>query len=193
MNPLLEKYNDYMRLKGCSIEYTLADASLITYTYDEKAFLHLLGIHKLVDLQLIQFWQDKSVKSVKLDTVIKKIKQEKFTDTEVRSSTHFGKIQDRYDSFNYNNLTTLNYTDAIVDFDPSIIGSKLKSKHILFEQKRNGNYNHMGIALDPSGYRYIESFFNEPTNKYITGQTIIPVSTFKIIDSSGNIIVQDSF
>ena len=193
MNSLLKKYNDYMRLKGCTVEYTLQDGSKVTFAYDEKAFLHLLGLHKLSDLQLIQFWQDKNNKTVKLNTVLQRIKKEKFTDSDVQSSVHFHKIQDRYDSFCYENLTTLNYTDAIIDFNPARLNSKLRSNYILFEEKNTGEYNHMGIAADPSGYNYVESFFHETSDKYISGQHIIPIKTFRIIEPNGRILVEDSF
>ena len=74
MDDLLKKYNDYMRLAGCSIEYELEDNTVIAVSYREDAFLHLLGIHKLTDIQLVQFWLDRNNYSVKRQTIIKKIK-----------------------------------------------------------------------------------------------------------------------
>lgn len=53
MNPLLEKYDDYMRLNGFAIKYELSDGTCIEVTYKEENFLHLLGLHKLQDIQLI--------------------------------------------------------------------------------------------------------------------------------------------
>ena len=65
MNALLEKYNDYIRLRGCGIEYELYDGTSINTSYAEEAFLHLIGLHKLDDIQIIQFWIDTNNKSVK--------------------------------------------------------------------------------------------------------------------------------
>lgn len=194
MNELLKKYNDYMRLTNCKAEYTLENSIKIAFTYKEENFAHLLGLHKLKDIQLIQFWNDKNNHTVKLKTVINQIKKSIFTDEMVKSSIHYYKIQDRYESFSYDNLTTLNYTDAIINFNPTLIRSKIKSDYILFEEKLNSEYNHMGIALDTSStHRYVETFFHESTDKYLTGQTIVKVNQFTLYDENNNIIIVDSF
>lgn len=57
------------------------------------------------------------------------------TDAVVKSSHFFPAIKERYDNFTYDNLTTLSYTDAIVDFNPVLIHSKIKSDYILFKVK----------------------------------------------------------
>ena len=64
MNDLLQKYNDYMRLKDCRAEYTLSNGLAIAFTYKEENFIHLLGLHKLIDIQLIQLFNDKINKKV---------------------------------------------------------------------------------------------------------------------------------
>ncbi len=62
MDNLLKKYNDYMRLKDCKVVYDLSDNTHIEVVYAENNFAHLIGLHKLKDIQLIQFWQDKKIK-----------------------------------------------------------------------------------------------------------------------------------
>lgn len=194
MNELLEKYNDYMRLQNCRAEYLLENGKFISIIYKEENFAHLIGLHKLKDLQLIQFWLDKNNKTVKLKTVISRIKNEKFTDLMIKSSIFYSQIKERYESFSYDNLTTLNYTDAIINFNPTIINSKLKSSYILFEEKAKKEYNHLCIAKDKiKNNCYIETFFHESTNKYLTGQTIVKIKRFRLWDEKNNIIVEDSF
>lgn len=194
MNLLLEKYNDYMRLEGCHVEYKLDGGTKIEFSFKEENFLHLIGLHKLTDIQLIQFWLDRNNKTIKLHDVIRKIKNETFTDSMVKGSVFFHKIQQRYESFSYANLTTLNYTDAIIDFNASLVNSKLKSDYILFEEKPTGEYNHMGVAYNSlSGSRYVETFIHEPSGKYLNGQTIVKVKECRMIDKKGNIIIEDSY
>ena len=53
----------------------------------------------------------------------------------VKSSVFYPDIQDRYESFSYENLTTLTYTDAVINFNPKVIKSKIKSDYLLFEEK----------------------------------------------------------
>lgn len=194
MNALLEKYNDYIRLRGCGIEYELYDGTSINTSYAEEAFLHLIGLHKLDDIQIIQFWIDTNNKSVKRRDVIKQILDEKLTDSIIRSSVKFQQIKERYEYFCYDNLTTLNYTDAVINFNPSVINSGLKADYILFEERPKNEYNHMTIAYDSvGGYRYVESFFHEPSTKYITGQRIVKVKRFTIKNADGSVIVEDVF
>ena len=194
MNGLLEKYNDYIRLVGSHAEYELSDGTTIDVQYVKGGFAHLVGLHKLKDLQLIQLWQDTNVKAVNVSEVMRRIRNESFGEKEVKNSMFFHRIKDRYDSFSYDNLTTLNYTDAIVDFNPRLINSKLKSNYILFEEKRSGDFNHMGIVYKPNlGSRYVETFFHDSSDTYIKGQTIVQVRKFRLIDSNNNVIVEDEF
>lgn len=194
MDLLLQKYNDYMRLVGCMARYELVDGTIIEVTYKEENFLHLLGLHKIVDIQIIQFWLDRNNKTVKLMDVIKGIKNGTLTDAIVRGSHFYQMIQERYKNFSYDNLTTLNYTDAIIDFDATVIHSKIKSDYILYEEKKQGEYNHMGIAKDSSsGQRYVETFFHESSDKYIAGQQTVKVKSYKLYDVSGKLIFEDSF
>ena len=194
MDALKKKYLDYMRLENCRVEYELANGVKLDVAYKEENFAHLLGLHKLKDIQLIQFWLDRTNKTVKLETVLKHIKKESLTENMLKTSVFYSDIQERYENFSYENLTTLNYTDAIVNFNPQIIKSKIKSDYILFEERENNEFNHMGIALDKNkGNRYVETFFHEPSDKYIAGQAIVKVKMFRLYDEDGKVIVEDSF
>ncbi len=174
MDDLLLKYNEYMRLDGFRLEYEMYNGIRIEVTYKEENFAHLLGLHKLKDIQIIQFWQDRSNKTVKLSDVIRHIKRGRLTDAIVRSSYFFPMIKERYENFSYDNLTSLNYTDAIIDFNPALIQSKIKSDYILFEEDTKHEFNHMGIAVDKMGRdRYIETFFHERSDKYIARELFL--------------------
>ena len=193
MNDLLKKYNDYMRLENCTAKYKLENGQVIDFTYKESNFIHLLGLHKLKDLQLIMMFNDKNNRKVKTQYIISRIKKEKFTDTMIKKSNFYSVIEDRYNNFSYETLTTMSYTDAIIDFDSQIICSKIKSDYLLFE-KKGKNYNHLGIALDTNNnQRYIETFFCEPSTNYISSQNIVKVKEFELYAPDNQIIVKDSF
>ncbi len=194
MDDLLQKYNDYIRLKNCKAEYLLSNGMIIELIYKEEFFVHLLGLHKLMDVQLIQLFNDKNNKKVQTKYIISRIKKGIFTDAMVRASVFYSDIADRYENFSYDSLTTLTYTDAVINFNPSLIHSKLKSDYLLFEEKGNGVYNHLGIALDTfTGKRYIETFFRESSDMYIVGQVVVKVISFKLYAPDGQVIVTDSF
>lgn len=194
MDALLQKYNDFLRLKNCRAEYVLANGTLIDFTYKEENFIHLLGLHKLTDIQLIQLFNDKSNKKVQTKYIISRIKKNKFTDTMVKGSVFFPDIESRYESFSYDSLSTLTYTDAIINFNPALIRSKIKSDYLLFEKKSNDEYNHLGIAEDRiTKNRYIETFFHQSTDMYLKGQTIVKIKSFTLYTPDNQILVTDSF
>ncbi len=194
MDNLLQKYNDYIRLKNCRAEYLLSNGTLIDFAYKEENFIHLLGLHKLTDIQIIQLFNDKTNKKVQTKYIISRIKKNNFTESMVKSSVFYNDIAARYESFSYDNLTTLTYTDAVINFNPTLINSKLKSEYLLFEEKLNNEYNHLGIATDAkTNSRYIETFFHQPTDMYIKGQHVVKVKGFTLYAPDNKIIVTDSF
>ena len=176
------------------MEYLLSNGMIINFTYKEENFIHLLGLHKLTDIQLIQLFNDKSNKKVQTKYIISRIKKGNFTDAMVKASVFYPDIESRYESFSYENLTTLTYTDAVINFNPSLIKSKIKSDYLLFEERTNGEYNHLGIAEDNiTKNRYIETFFHQTTDMYIKGQTVVKVKKFTLYTPDNQIIVTDSF
>lgn len=194
MDGLLQKYNDYKRLKNCRAEYVLSNEMMIDFTYKEDNFVHLLGLHKLKDIQIIQMFNDKDNKKVQTRYIISRIKKSRFTEAMVKSSVFYEEIAERYESFTYENLITLTYTDAVINFDPKRINSKIKSDYLLFEEKENHEYNHLGIAKDPiSNKRYIETFFHQSTDMYIQNQQLVKVKSFTLYSPDNQIIVTDSF
>ena len=50
---LQEMKNEYIRLKNCRVEYLLTNGMIIDFMYKEENFVHLSGLHKLEDIQLI--------------------------------------------------------------------------------------------------------------------------------------------
>lgn len=194
MDELLKKYNDYMRLKDCRAEYLLGNGAIIDFVYKEENFIHLLGLHKLTDIQIIQLFNDKKNRMVQTKYIISRIKKGKFTDAMVKASVFYSNISSRYESFSYDNLTTLVYTDAVINFNSLLINSKLKSNYLLFEEKVNKEYNHLGIATDViTKKHYIETFFHQPTDMYIRNQQVEKIKSFTLYTPDNEIIVEDSF
>lgn len=187
------KYDEYLRLVGCRVVYAFAEGSKIDFTFEKENFIHLAGLHKLKDIQLIQFYNDKSNKSVKAKDILRKIKNEDLTEAMVMGSCYFPQIEKRYNNLTYDKLSSMSYTDAIINFNPVPLNSSIKSDYLLFEQEGDC-YNHLGIALDNTVQkRYIETFFHEPSKKYITGQTVEKIVQFSLYDPDGNLIVKDTF
>lgn len=193
MNQLLEKFNDYKSIVNSTIAYEFEDDTVLVFVPKQTDFPHLLGLHKLVDIPIIRQFNDKSNKTVSAKFLISKIKKEEIlTESEIKASVHFHKIEDRYNRFNKDNLLSLAYTDVILDFDSSRIGSDLKAKYVLYEEKEPGCYNHLCIAEADVNKMYLESFFHEPSDLYLRNQKRIKIKKVKMFDNKGTLILEDT-
>ena len=94
-------------------------------------------------------------------------------------------------NFTRDNLLTVSYTDVIIDFNPTLIGSSLQAKYILFEDKHPG-YNHLCIGCTTKG-NYVESFFYQPSDRYIVNQNTCAVEMVQIYDTNGRLFFEDRF
>ena len=191
MNQLLDKFNEYKSIINYRMEYIFADNSVISFKLKQTDFPHLLGLHKLIDIPVIRQFNDKNNRAISAKYIISKIKrQELLTESIIRRSIFFPDIEVRFNSFSKENILTISYTDAIVDFNASLIGSNLKAKYILFEKKKQG-YNHLCIAEDGNDKKYAESFFYNSTDLYLRNQRIIKIKRIRIYDDSGKLYLED--
>ena len=137
MNELLEKFNEYKEISNYRIKYTLINGDVIDFKLKQTDFPHLIGLHKLIDIPLIGQFNDISNTTVSAKFLISKIKKEsQLTESSIKNSVYFPEIAQRYQNFSKDNLLTLTYTDAIVDFDASLIGSRLRGNWLRSKQLR---------------------------------------------------------
>lgn len=191
MNQLLDKFNEYKTIINYRMEYIFADDTVISFKLKQADFPHLLGLHKLIDIPVIRQFNDKNNRAISAKYIISKIKrQELLTESIIKRSIYFSDIEVRFNSFSKENILMISYTDAIVDFEASLIGSNLRAKYILFEKKKQG-YNHLCIAEDGKGQKYAESFFHNSTDLYLRNQRIIKVKSIRIYDDSGKLYLED--
>lgn len=193
MNELLEKFNEYKDISNYRIKYTLVNEDVIDFKLKQTDFPHLIGLHKLVDIPLIGQFNNVSNPTVSAKFLISKIKKEsQLTESIIKNSVYFPDIAQRYRNFSKENLLTLTYTDAIVNFDASLIGSKLRGDYILFENRKSQGYNYLSVAKDAQQKRYAESFFFNPADRYIRNQSIVKVSKVEIYDRDGKLYLEDT-
>ena len=192
MNPLLEKFNEYKSIANYRMEYVFENGDSLAFKLKQTDFPHLIGLHKLVDIPIVRQFNDKKNMTVSAKFIISRIKQEELlTDNIIRSSKYFSEISKRYEEFCKENILSMSYTDVIIDFDATKIGSHLKANHILYEQREGQGYNHLCIAQDVKNKKYAESFFFNPTSLYIQNQKTMKVKNVKIYDEKGNLYLED--
>lgn len=154
---------------------------------------HLIGLHKLVDIPIIDQFNDVSNPTVSAKFLISKIKKEsQLTESIIKNSVYFPDIEQRYQNFSKENLPTLTYTDAVVDFNASLINFRLRGDYILFEKKKSQGYNYLGVAKDAQQKRYAESFFYNATDHYIKNQMVVKVNKIEIYDRNGKVYLEDN-
>lgn len=192
-NTLLDKYNEYMTVVGYTILYKFENGVEVSYIYRKRNFPHLIGLQKLIDIPIINDFNNPSNKKISAGFLISRIKKGRFlNETIIKSSMYFDDIKERYEKFSRDNLLTVSYTDAVIDFNASQIGSVLQSRYILFENKGVG-YDHLGIAYDKQGSTYVETFFYNPTDLYIRNQKIVKIKRVQIFDKTGDLYFEDDF
>lgn len=193
MNQLLDKWNEYKSIVNYRLEYEFDGGTQIDFRLKQTDFPHLIGLHKLIDIPIIRQFNDKNNRTVSAKFIISKIrKEELITDQIVKSSIFFPDIKQRFEYFSKENLLTLAYTDVIVDFNASLIGSNLKAKYILYEQKQEKGYNHLCVAEDSKANFYVESFFFDQTDLYIHNQNTIKINNIRIFDANGKVFLEET-
>lgn len=193
MDALNAKYQDISQLDGFRFEYWLENGTVLSFTIRKRNIPHLLGLHKLVDIPVLGRFANPSDLVVNANYVISKIRQERLlTDSAIRSSAYFPLVRDRYDSLSKETLLSLSFTDVVIDFNPSLAGSSLRSDYLLFEKLDTG-YRHLGLVIDHSNVYVPESYFYEPTDLYIRGQISVKVNRLRFYDRDGNIILEEAF
>ena len=191
LNQLLDKFNEYKSIVNYRMEYIFEDDSAISFKLKQTDFPHLLGLHKLIDIPVIRQFNDKNNLVVGARYINSKIKkQELLTENIIKGSIYFPDIEVRFNSFSKENILTMSYTDAIVDFNATLIGYNLNAKYILFEKKMQG-YNHLCVAEDGNGKQYAESFFYNSTDLYLRNQRTIKVKCIRIYDNFGDLYLED--
>jgi len=192
MNGLLEKFNEYKDISNYRIRYTLENGEKIDFKLKQTDFPHLIGLHTLIDIPLVGQFNDLSNTTVSAKFLISKIKKEsQLTERIIKDSVYFPMIEQRYYNFSRENLLTLAYTDAIVDFNAALIGSKLRGDCILFENQKSKGYNYLSIAKDEHNNRYAESFFYNSSDSYIRNQKVVKVDKVEIFDKEGKLYFAD--
>ncbi len=152
---------------------TLEDGTVLHLYFTKSHFKHLLGLHKLTDLDAFHPGKGLSAKRV-----YEHIRNGKITFQTIRKSAHYNKIADRIACFPM--IESVFSKKVIVDFNPELLDRcKLQAEYILYTEYKDG-YLHLAIGHDVKR-QYPESFFYEPTKYYLSGQHFLNVSKLEII------------
>lgn len=161
----------YQNFIDNTCKLTLENGLIVSFSFKRHHFKHLLGLQKLDDLSDLQ--------SLSANVLFKKVLSGKLDDR-ISKSFFFNKIEDRLKYFNlFNNVL---HGQIIIDFEPSIVqDGTLLTQTVYILYLRNGNgYINLAIGEGLDGF-YPETFFFEPSKRYISEQQLLDVVSVELI------------
>lgn len=165
----------YEELLGRNFILTLETGEQLIIAFQKEHFHHLLGLHKLNDLDLV------NTKHNSVSKIYKTIATNRVDEHYLKKSVHFQSMKDRFMYFPF--ISSLLTGQVIVNFNPSLVDhTKLtKVKYILFQKVKDG-YIHLALGVQEDGIVFPVTFFFETGKQYITGQTILNIIESKVIN-----------
>ena len=156
----------------------LENGICIELVFSQDNFKHLMGFHKLSDVS--QVVNNSSKKIYKYALTNKNDINKK-----VKNSSHYSEISERILYFNL--IPQIMESKIIVDFDvskmPTEYHSKLlNTKYILYKRiEKPYKVAHLTLVEEEVYYKP-ETFFVEPSNAYLSEQTLLDITNVKVID-----------
>ena len=162
----------YGKFIGHTYKLTLENGLAVSIRFDKCYFKHLLGLEKLADIPMLS--------TISANAVYKKLLCEEKLASAIHRSHHFKKISDRLEYFGF--MDEILHSKIIIDFDPSIVqnGTFLRNTDYILYLKKHKGYINFTIGGGLDGH-YPETFFFEPSKRYITGQTLLDIVDVEII------------
>lgn len=170
--------NDYI--------YTLSNGMEIKVVFTKNNLPHLLGLHKLVDIEELRKY---SKKQVSANLIYKKLKSGEMTIEDLSKSEHFHEMKSRLDHIE--NLETLLFDRVVLDFDHKKIKTKLDKVKILFYTQIGNDYIHLPLLLGSKGSYIPNTFLVQDNRYYIENQEELNVVSLTVMNRG--VVVQQIF
>lgn len=169
----IKKYEEIIRN---NYTYKLDGGIILKIIFKKSNFAHLLGLHKLTDIDIFQSLSDKdgNIKKGQAEIIYRKIKRKEIKFSDIINSDKFYLVENRIKSFLEIDDMLL-FSEVIVNFNSKKLkietnmDTSLKSNIIFFKNLGN-KYIHLCI-VNKNNETYPESFFVRTDKNYIKGQT----------------------
>lgn len=183
---------DYEKLFGKKMGLSLENLDLISFSFRDYNFIHLIGLHKLTDIPIIQKLNNKNNKLVTAESLYYDIKNGKVTNDIFELSEFYDSIKEnRLNYFNSERIIRLIRSGEVIHFSPNKVTSKNRTTklekidYIFFEILETNHKNHVNFCLAFSNVNlknYPSTFFMEKSDFYRNNQDILGVLSL-FIDS----------
>ncbi|WP_338852076.1 PBECR4 domain-containing protein [Clostridium perfringens] len=180
---------DYENLIFSTIKIPIYGDELIEFSFKMENLPHLLGLNKLVDIEIFENFANKKNESVNAHTIIDKMKENEITMEFIKSSAYFDRIyEDKIKYFSSQNILKTLKNSTIIKFNPDSIKdfqTKLDKVDYLFYEiivGENGKYYHFGIgfSLKENAKNFPNTFFARDNDDYIKSEKdkVYPTSIY---------------
>jgi len=176
MDPLQMKAVEFAELCKFDHYYELEGGQVVRLVFRGANFPHLLGLHKLTDLPLIQRIGFHSRKGMSAMALFKEIQRGRLTLADAQRSSFYALIDLRVESFGSYSLGVLLHTDFMIDFDPKLIFTDLNKARFLLVQRYQDHYTHLALGEEPDGSGFFPlSYFVDSRDYYLRNQKCIRI------------------
>lgn len=173
MKNLQECAKLYETLMNKNYIFTLENGIKFKIFFKPGNFYHLLGLHKIKDVQ--------QLKDISREKVYKDILDGTLESSVIESSVFYYKIADRIKYFEkITDMLDKEKSKIIIDFDCELVdGSELEfTKYILYRHLKSG-YANLTIG-EKQGRVYPETYFFEDSKRYISEQFLLDIVNIEI-------------
>ncbi|WP_270215436.1 PBECR4 domain-containing protein [Clostridium butyricum] len=180
---------DYERLIPLDIRIPIYNDKIIKFSFKAENLPHLLGLNRLLDIEVLGKYANKEDDSVKAGKVFKMMKDKDITMDLLKSSSYFEEVYDnKIKYFSSDNILKAIKNETIIKFDPNSIkdfDTKLDKVDYMFYQiiiEEKGHYYHFGIGFsnkDGEG-NFPITFFVRGDDTYINSEKdkVFPTSVY---------------
>ncbi|MGU8479069.1 PBECR4 domain-containing protein [Clostridium perfringens] len=182
---------DYEKLIQSKIKIPIYGGDVIEISFRIENLPHLLGLNKLIDIEIFSKFANKKDKSVTATTIIKLMKHKdinkRITMDFIKKSRYFDKIyEEKIKYFSSENIIKALKNSIIIKFNPKDIKkfkTKLEDIDYLFYEiilGENGKYYHFGVgfSFEKNSKDYPKTFFARDDDDYIQQNKVYPTSLY---------------
>jgi len=171
VDQLFKAAKEYAKLFDKDYIYTLETGAMLQVYFIPSFFHHLVGLQKLTDIPPVKKGPGNSP-----NYIFRNIFNGTITMDDIQKSKHFNEIENRLRHFSQINRL-IEFEKIIIDFEPSLIKTKLDADYVLFKKSNDNMYLNLFLKDDDgSPSKQIPlTFLTEITDYYTYGQKVIKI------------------
>ncbi|MGL4760600.1 MAG: PBECR4 domain-containing protein [Sarcina sp.] len=177
---------DYEKLISLKIKIPIYDGDIIQFSFKRENLPHLLGLNKLIDIEIFEKFKNKEVTA---RDIFKQMKNGTINMEFISQSTRFKEVfENKIKYFSSENILKTIKNSVVIKFNPNSIkcfNTKLDKVDYLFYEiviNEEGKYYHFGIgfSLQSNTENFPNTFFIRDNDDYVKNEQdkVFPTSIY---------------